>query len=196
MSSPGHGVVSFTIDPACILVSPARWFDKCQNYMKSLLGRQIPPQAGSSTSVFPFPRTTFLEEFQFLGDNCFNSLSQSEEEQVSVFSVSLPLPGQLQTERVQVHTSYYDWNNTGGCGTGRAITVLAKCTCQGLDLLLAQERHQNQTATSKGSQSVSAVVSLLLPFKGHLVLILYLFESWRDSGMEERGLEPLPVDNQ
>lgn len=127
MSSPGDGVVSFTIDPACILVSPARWFDKCQNYMKSLLGRQILPQAGSSTSVFPFLRTTFLEEFQFLGDNCFKSLSQSEEEQVSVFSVSLPLPGQLQTERVQVHTSYYDWNNTGGCGMGRAITVLAKC---------------------------------------------------------------------
>lgn len=83
---------------------------------------------------------------------------------------------------------------------GRAEPSQCLPNARGLDLLLAQERHQNQTATSKGSQPVSAVVSLLLPFKGHLVLFLHLFESWRDSGMEERGLnapvEPLPVDNQ
>lgn len=103
---------------------------------------------------------------------------------MSVFSVSLPLPGQLQTDRVQDHTSYYDCNNTEGVGWADPPQCLPNA--HGLDLLLAQGRHQNQTTTSKGSRPISAVVSLLLPFKGHLVLFLYLFESWGDSGMEER----------
>lgn len=85
-------------------------------------------------------------------------------------------------------------------GVGWAEPSQCLPNARGLDLLLAQGRHQNQTATSRGSRPVSAVVSLLLPFKEHLVLFLHLSESWGDSGMEERGLNapiaPLPVNSQ
>lgn len=70
---------------------PARWFDKCQNCRKSLLGRQILPQAGSSTLVFPFPRMILLEEFPVPQDNCFSRLTAKVRgTRVCLFSVSAP----------------------------------------------------------------------------------------------------------
>lgn len=70
---------------------PCKVFDKCQSCLKSFLGRQILPQAFSSTLVFPFPRTIFLEEFQFLGDCRFNSLTAKVRgTSVCVFSISAP----------------------------------------------------------------------------------------------------------
>lgn len=86
----------------------------------------ILPQAGSSTLVFPFPRTMSLEESQFFGDCCLNSLTAKVRgASVCLFSSSAPART-VTAERVQNHTSYNGYNDTGGYGVGRAMTVLAK----------------------------------------------------------------------